>query len=72
MSNKPIIIKWSKEMRGTSVNCQNIPDLRGNVFSQFNRFVKQTFCKHKNKTEMLKYYQEGYAIDICDKCGKVI
>jgi hypothetical protein len=37
-------------------------------------FIKELkiFCKHKNKTETFRCYQDRYVREVCDNCGKVI
>jgi hypothetical protein len=36
------------------------------------RWFEKMFCKHKNKTEIFRCYQEGYVSEVCNDCGKVI
>jgi len=36
------------------------------------RWFGKMFCKHKNKTEIFRCYQDRYVIEVCNDCGKVI
>lgn len=36
------------------------------------RWFEKMFCKHKNKTEIFRCYQDRYVSEVCNDCGKVI
>ena len=36
------------------------------------RWFEKMFCKHKNKTEIFRCYQDRYVSGVCNDCGKVI
>lgn len=35
-------------------------------------YIKRIFCKHKNRTEIFRYYPDRCLIEECDSCGKEI
>lgn len=36
------------------------------------RWFEKMFCKHINKTETIRCFQDRYVTEICNNCGKVI
>jgi hypothetical protein len=44
----------------------------GSVFLMVVRWFEKMFCKHKNKTEIFRCYQDRYVSEVCNNCGKVI
>jgi len=36
------------------------------------RWFEKMFCKHKDKTELHRCYQDRYVSELCNNCGKVI
>jgi hypothetical protein len=36
------------------------------------RWFEKIFCKHKDKTELHRCYQDRYVSEVCNDCGKVI
>jgi len=36
------------------------------------RWFEKMFCKHKNKTEIFRCYQDRYVSEVCNDCCKII
>lgn len=36
------------------------------------RWFEKMFCKHKNRIELHRDYQDRYVSELCSDCGKVI
>lgn len=49
-----------------------IAGVSGSAFLQIGRWIEKMFCKHKDRTELYRCYQERYAKDVCNDCGKII
>lgn len=48
------------------------PTVISSAFMQIPRWFEKMFCKHKNKTEIFRCYQDRYVSEVCNDCGKVI
>ena len=49
-----------------------IGDVSRSAFLMPVRWFEKMFCKHKDKTELHRCYQERYVSEVCNNCGKVI
>jgi hypothetical protein len=50
----------------------NIGAVSRSAFLMPVRWFEKMFCKHKNKTEIFRCYQDRYVSEVCNDCGKVI
>jgi hypothetical protein len=60
----------------TSLEPQNQPSCLGDV-SGSTWFIpiiwfEKIFCKHKDRTELHRCYQDRYVSEVCNNCRKVI
>jgi hypothetical protein len=61
-------MKLEKENSNEAEN----PQLNIGAVSRSIRWFEKMFCKHKDKTELHRCYQERYVSELCNDCGKVI
>ena len=52
----------------------DVPDeaVSSSVFLMSIRWVEKLFCKHKDRTELHRCYQDRYVSEMCNNCRKVI
>ena len=42
------------------------------ALAEYIKWFEKMFCKHKNKTEIFRCYQDRHVRELCNDCGKVI
>jgi hypothetical protein len=50
----------------------NVGDVGRSAFLMPIRWFEKMLCKHRNKTEISRCYQDRYISELCNDCGKVI
>ena len=66
-------IMLENENLNKAVNPQlNIGAVIRSAFLKPVRWFEKMFCKHKDKTEIYRCYQDRYVSEVCNDCGKVI